>query len=92
MQKTIALLCRDLLEELEEMPEFSGLARGMDKIIQDALDFEFEKGIIEGLERALGRYHARTMQLYASNPRSNYLDKLQRRVSSLREMCSNLLN
>jgi len=92
MQKTIALLCRDLLEELEEMQEFSDLARGMDKMIQDALEFEFDKDIIEGLERDLMRCHARTMQLYASNPRSNYLDKLQRRISSLREMCCNILN
>ncbi|HQO40542.1 MAG TPA: hypothetical protein PK986_08740 [Spirochaetota bacterium] len=91
-QKSIAFLCRDFLDQVEEIKE---LARENDLLdqITAAIINEGDEDLfhIRNLEAHLFRYESRLLSIYSKNPENAHLDALYRRCASLREMCANLL-
>ncbi len=92
-QRTIAIMCRDFLSQLEDMPDFTKendlLERIITVIIDEGDDDLFH---IKNLENHLCKYESKLLSLYSKNPDNSYLDSLYRRSASLREICTNLLS
>lgn len=91
LQRTIALYCRDLKEELVDIPETAGLASGLDSVIDRALEEEYDQKIIRAFENLLGRYSDAILRMLSRYPQSGYLDRLYKRTTSIQDLCVNLL-
>ncbi|HOP28141.1 MAG TPA: hypothetical protein P5120_12570 [Spirochaetota bacterium] len=91
-QKSIALMCRDFLCEMDEFPEFTRENDLLDRITSAILN-EGDEDLfhIRNLESHIFKYSSKLLALYSRHPDNPYLDKLYRRSESLREMCQNLL-
>jgi len=90
-QKTIAIMCRDFLTQIEDIPGFTQENDLLDRITGVIID-EGDEDLfhIKNLENHLYKYESKLLSLYSKNPDNSYLDKLYRRSTSLREMCANL--
>lgn len=88
-QRTIAIMCRNFLEEMENMPGFLHENDLMDRITSVIID-EGDEDLfhLKNLENHLYKYESKLLSLYSKNPDNSYIDKLYRRSISLREMCS----
>lgn len=90
-QRSIAIMCRDFLDQMEVMPGFAQendlLFRIITAIIEEGDEDLFH---IKNLENHLSRYETKLLSLYSKNPDNSHLDKLYRRSASLRDMCSSL--
>ena len=91
-QKSIALMCRDFLNEMDEFPEFVKENDLLDRITS-AIVNEGDEDLfhIRNLESHMFKYSGKLLALYSRHPDNPYLDKLYRRAESLREMCQNML-
>jgi len=91
-QKSIALMCRDFLYEVDDFPEFVNENDLLDRITSVIID-EGDEDLfhIRNLEAHMFKYSSKLLALYSRHPDNSYLDKLYRRAESLREMCQNLL-
>lgn len=91
-QRSIALMCREFLTDVEDMPEFFRENDMLDRITAAIID-EGDEDLfhIANLEAHIFRYSGKLLSMYSKNPEVLYLDKLYRRAESLREMCRNLL-
>lgn len=91
-QKSIALMCRDFLYEMDDFPEFVNENDLLDRITSVIID-EGDEDLfhIRNLEAHMFKYSSKLLALYSRHPDNSYLDKLYRRAESLREMCQNLL-
>ncbi len=91
-QKSIALMCRDFLSEMDEFPEFVKENDLLDRITSVIVD-EGDEDLfhIRNLESHMFKYSGKLLALYSRYPDNPYLDKLYRRAESLREMCQDLL-
>lgn len=91
-QKTIAFLCRDFLDMVEDMNELSGENDLLDRIIRRIIDEGDEDLFHTGnLEKHLTIYCGKLLSLYSRNPQNTALDTLFRRCESLKNMCTDLL-
>jgi len=90
-QKTIAIMCRDFLDQIEEMQGFSIENDLLDRITTVIIN-EGDEDLfhIRNLEDHLYKYEIKLLSLYSKNPDNTYLDTLYRRSASLREMCTSL--
>ncbi len=90
-QKTIAIMCRDFLSQMDDLPGFEKENDLMDRITSVIIG-EGDEDLfhIKNLEDHLYRYEMKLLSLYSKNPDNSYLDSLYRRSASLREMCTNL--
>jgi len=88
-QKTIAIMCRDFLSEVEELPGFSKENELLERITAVIID-EGDEDLfhVKNLENHLYKYETRLLSIYSKNPDNSHLDKLYRRSASLREMCT----
>jgi len=90
-QRTIAIMCRDFLTEVEDLPGFAQENDLLDRITSVIIDKGDEDLFhIKNLEDHLYKYESKLLSLYSKNPDNNYLDTLYRRSASLREMCTDL--
>ena len=91
-QKTIAFLCRDFLEQMDEMPQFINENDLLDRITYTIIE-EGDEDLfhIRNLEAHMFKYESRLLSLYSKNPDNIRLDALRRRAESLRAMCLDLL-
>lgn len=91
-QKSIALMCRDFLYEMDDFPEFVNENDLLDRITTVIVN-EGDEDLfhIRNLEAHMFKYSSKLLALYSRHPDNSYLDKLYRRAESLREMCQNLL-
>ena len=91
-QRTIAIMCRDFLSQVDNMPGFTQENDLLDKIINAIIDQGDEDLFhIKNLENHLYKYEMKLLPLYSKNPDNTYLDSLYRRSASLREMCTDFL-
>jgi nicotinic acid mononucleotide adenylyltransferase len=90
-QRTIAFMCRDFLDMVEEMPEFHRENDLLDRITAVIID-EGDKDLfhIRNLEDHMYKYETKLLAIYSRNPDNTLIDKLYRRSASLREMCTAL--
>ncbi|HNX22810.1 MAG TPA: hypothetical protein PKG60_02100 [Spirochaetota bacterium] len=88
-QKTIAIMCRDFLTQMDDIPGFAQENDLLDRITSVIID-EGDEDLfhIKNLEDHLHKYESRLLSLYSKNPDNSYLDTLYRRSASLREMCT----
>lgn len=90
-QISIAIMCRDFLSEMDEIPGFSHendyLFGIIEAIIEEGDEDLFH---LRNLEAHLAKYESKLLLLYSRNPDDSYLDRLYRRSASLKEMCSAL--
>jgi len=91
-QRTIAIMCRDFLSEVDEMPGFAQENDLLDRITSVIID-EGDEDLfhIKNLEDHLFKYESKLLSLYSKNPDNSHLDALYRRSASLRDMCTSLL-
>ena len=91
-QRSIALMCRDFLMQVDEMPQFIQENDMLDRITS-AIIIEGDEDLfhIRNLEAHMFKYSSKLLSLYSKNPDNSYLDALYRRSESLREMCSDLM-
>jgi hypothetical protein len=91
-QRTIAIMCRDFLDQMDEIPGFVQENDLLDRITCAIIDEGDEDHYhIKNLENHLMKYESRLLSLYSRNPDNSFLDKLYRRSASLREMCTDLM-
>ena len=90
-QRTIAFMCRDFLDQVENLSGFAQENDLLDRITSVIID-EGDEDLfhIKNLENHLYKYETRLLSLYSKNPDNTFLDSLYRRSASLREMCTNL--
>jgi hypothetical protein len=90
-QRTIAIMCRDFLDQMEDIPGFIHENDLLDRITCAIID-EGDEDLfhIKNLENHLTKYELKLLSLYSRNPDNSFLDKLYRRSASLREMCTGL--
>ncbi len=88
-QKSIAIMCRDFLSQMDEIPGFANDNDYLFGIIEAVID-EGDDDLfhLKNLEAHLAKYEARLLSLYSKNPDDSHLDKLYRRSMSLKEMCA----
>ena len=90
-QRTIAIMCRDFLDQVDDIPGLANendlLDRITSVIIDDGDDELFH---IRNLQDHLYRYELKLLSLYSKNPDNTRLDALYRKSESLKEMCANL--
>jgi hypothetical protein len=92
-QKSIAFLCRDFLDQVEDIKELARENDLLDQITAVIIDQGDEDLFhIRNLEAHLFRYESKLLSIYSRNPWNARLDALYRRCASLREMCANLLS
>ena len=91
-QRSIAFMCRDFLDQVEEMRELVQENDLLDQITAVIID-EGDDDLfhIRNLEAHLFKYESKLLSLYSRHPDNSHLDALYRRSASLREMCANLL-
>lgn len=91
-QRTIAFMCRDFLEQMDEMPQFINENDLLDRITYAIIE-EGDEDLfhIGNLEAHMFKYESRLLSLYSKNPDNIRLDALRRRAESLRVMCLDLL-
>lgn len=91
-QRTIAIMCRDFLLQVEDLPGFARENDLLDRITSVIID-EGDDDLfhLNNLEAHLYRYESKLLSLYSKNPDNSYFDTLYRRSASLREMCSNYM-
>jgi hypothetical protein len=92
-QKSIALMCRDFLMQVENIPELFQENDLLDRITSVIIE-EGDEDLfhIRNLEAHLFNYTNKLLALYSRQPFNTRLDSLYRRAESLREMCHNLLS
>ncbi len=90
-QRTIAIMCRDFLDQVDEISELANendlLDRITDVIIENGDDELFH---IRNLQDHLYKYELKLLSLYSKNPQNSRLDALYRKAECLKEMCANL--
>ncbi|PKL19380.1 MAG: hypothetical protein CVV49_00800 [Spirochaetae bacterium HGW-Spirochaetae-5] len=90
-QRTIAIMCRDFLDQVDDIPGLANendlLDRITSVIIEDGDDNLFH---IRNLQNHLYKYELKLLSLYSKNPDNTRLDALYRKSASLKEMCANL--
>ncbi len=84
---TVIFYCRDLVEEIGQYPEFAAECERLAGIINDSLEGVAPEKLAPKTYEALEWLSGRALALYAENPESRYLDRIHRRVESLRDMC-----
>lgn len=91
-QRSIALMCRDFLGQVEEMRELIVENDLLDRITSVIIE-EGDEDLfhIRNLEAHMFKYESRLLSIYSKNPENQFLERLYRRAASLREMCANLL-
>lgn len=91
-QRSIALMCRDFLGQVENMREFIQENDLLDRITSVIIE-EGDEDLfhIRNLEAHLYRYESKLLSIYSKNPDNTHLDALYRRSASLRLMCENTL-
>ena len=91
-QRSIALMCRDFLVEVDEFPELANENDLLDRITSVIIN-EGDEDLfhIRNLEAHMFKYSGKLLAIYSKNPDNPILDKLYRRAESLREMCQELL-
>jgi hypothetical protein len=88
-QRTIAIMCRDFLTQMEYLPGFAQENDLLDRITTVIIDDGDEDLFhLKNLEDHLYKYESKLLSLYSRNPDNSYLDALYRRSASLREMCT----
>ena len=89
-QKTIAIMCRDFLDQVDDMQVFIQENDLLDRITSVIID-EGDDDLfhLKNLEAHLYKYESKLLSLYSKNPDNGHLDALYRRAASLREMCTN---
>lgn len=91
-QKSIAIMCRDFLCEVDDFPEFVNENDLLDRITSVIIDQGDEDLFhIRNLEAHMLKYSVKLLAMYSRHPDNSYLDKLYRRAESLRDMCQDLL-
>lgn len=91
-QISIALMCRDFLRQVEDMPVFIKENDLLDRIIEAIIDQGDEDLFhLTNLQDHLYKYETKLLSLYSRNPDVKHLENLYRRSASLREMCTAFL-
>ena len=91
-QRSIAFLCRDFLEQVEDIRELVQENDLLDRITSIIIE-EGDEDLfhIRNLESHLFKYESKLLSIYSKNPDNPRLDKLYRRSASLREMCAGMM-
>ena len=91
-QKTIAFMCRDFLEQVDDMPQFMHENDLLDRITSAIIE-EGDEDLfhIRNLEAHMFKYANKLLSLYSKYPDNPRLDALYRRAESLKDMCYNLV-
>ncbi len=91
-QRSIALLCRDFLTQMDDFPEFARENDLLDRITSVIIE-EGDEDLfhIKNLESHMFKYSNRLLTIYSRYPQNTHIDALYRRAESLKEMCENLL-
>ena len=88
-QITIAIMCRDFLSQVEDIPGLTQENDLLDRITSAIIDQGDEDLFhLKNLEDHLYKYEIKLLSLYSKNPDNSYIDALYRRSASLREMCA----
>jgi hypothetical protein len=90
LQKTIALYCRDLLEELEMYDQLRFDGRGFARAVDAAVGGDYDVSLVMDLHRHLEGAAAGIMSVYSRAPGLARFEQFYARVQSLMEMCRNL--
>jgi len=91
-QRSIAFMCRDFLEQVEDIRELVQENDLLDRITSVIIE-EGDEDLfhIRNLEAHLFKYESKLLSIYSKNPDNPRLDKLYRRSASLREMCAGMM-
>lgn len=91
-QRSIAFMCRDFLDEVDNIRELIQENDLLDRITSVIIE-EGDEDLfhIRNLEAHLFKYESKLLSIYSKNPDNAHIDKLYRRSASLRQMCENLL-
>lgn len=91
-QRTIAIMCRDFLSQVEDLPGFTQDNDLLDRITSVIIDDGDEDLFhLKNLEAHLFKYESKLLSIYSKNPDNSFLDALYRRSASLREMCTDFM-
>ncbi len=92
MQQTLVFMCRDLIEDISEMRSFENDRDALEETTAIALSLtSYDRETLASLGRIIDRMATKTYTLFAKHYDDPVLDSLLKRILSLKDICSNLL-